>query len=308
MTDIPILPVPPTPPSSGSDQLQVVRSDSNQNPISGTSNLTTSGATYYSPGSIYSSSTFSASVPQANRTPKVIVDIVNASTVLTDEEVKAAFPAFQSLVSDYFAPSWGQDAQLYWLPKGDPAIKGHYYLAILDNADQAGALGYHDLSPTGDPMGKVFAGTDKQYNQSWTVTLTHELLEMLGDPLIMNTVFLQDANNNISVFALENCDAVESDELAWDIGGVKVTDFMTRAWWGGSEGPYDYCGHCTAPFQLLPGGYIGMWTPNGGWTQKNAQKDVVGAANTNHARPPIGSRRERRRIPRSEWIVSSPKD
>ena len=54
----------------------------------------------------------------------------------------------------------------------------------MDDSDQAGALGYHDLTSAGLPMGKVFARTDLQNNLSWTVTVSHELLEILGDPMI----------------------------------------------------------------------------------------------------------------------------
>jgi len=42
--------------------------------------------------------------------------------------------------------------------------------------------GHHDLTPDGLPVGKSFAGTDKHFGHSWTVTASHELLEMLADP------------------------------------------------------------------------------------------------------------------------------
>jgi len=49
---------------------------------------------------------------------------------------------------------------------------------ILDDSDQAGALGYHDLTSDGLPIGKVFAASDLKAGTSWTVTASHELLEM----------------------------------------------------------------------------------------------------------------------------------
>jgi hypothetical protein len=52
---------------------------------------------------------------------------------------------------------------------------------------------------------------------------------------------------------------------------------------------------------ILPGGYIGMWTPNGGWNQVSGperQADYF-------AIPQRGSRRERR-TRRSQWIKSLP--
>ena len=55
---------------------------------------------------------------------------------------------------------------------------------MTDNPDQAGALGYHEITSQGTPLGKVFAKLDLQSGASWTVTLSHELLEMLADPWI----------------------------------------------------------------------------------------------------------------------------
>jgi hypothetical protein len=49
-------------------------------------------------------------------------------------------------------------------------------------------------------------------------------------------------------------DAVESDEFAYTVAGVLVSDFVYPAWFvAGSTGPWDHGGHCTAPLQLLQG-------------------------------------------------------
>jgi hypothetical protein len=119
------------------------------------------------------------------------VAVINASTVLKDGEVSAAVPALQAQVHSDFAPIWGIDADLTFVPGGSHPAPGSWWLTILDNSDVAGALGYHDVTNAGLPLGKVFAGTDKQYGLSWTVTASHELLEMLGDPEINLTVFVQ---------------------------------------------------------------------------------------------------------------------
>ena len=61
----------------------------------------------------------------------------------------------------------------------------------LDDSDQASALGYHDMTSEGLPLGKVFGTTNLKFGTNWTVTASHELLEMLGDPSINLTVFIQ---------------------------------------------------------------------------------------------------------------------
>ena len=68
-------------------------------------------------------------------------------------------------------------------------------IIITDNPDQAGALGYHELTSAGAPLGKVFAKLDLDSGTSWTVTLSHELLEMLADPWINWCAMGSDSKN-----------------------------------------------------------------------------------------------------------------
>ena len=61
---------------------------------------------------------------------------------------------------------------------------------------------------------------------SWTVTLSHELLEMLADPWINWCAQGDDGK----IYALEVCDAVEADRMGYEIDGVLVSDFITPSW------------------------------------------------------------------------------
>ena len=76
-------------------------------------------------------------------------------------EVQSATSALQIQVSRDFAPIWGSDADLTFIPRAVQPPGGVWWLVILDNSDQAGALGYHDLTPDSLPLGKVFASTDQ---------------------------------------------------------------------------------------------------------------------------------------------------
>ena len=155
-----------------------------------------------------------------------VIAITNASTCLTDAQVESAIPALQRQVSLDFRAYWDLDCQLILLPKNDALTSGWWQISVVDNPDQAGALGYHELTSHGTPLGKVFAGLDIQCGGSWTVTLSHELLEMLADPWINWCAQGSDGK----VYALEVCDAVEADELGYQIDGVLVSDFITPAW------------------------------------------------------------------------------
>ena len=110
------------------------------------------------------------------------ISVINASTVVTDDDVRPVVDALQRQVSNDFLAAWGVDARLTFVPTSSMPPPGTWWLSILDDSDQAGALGYHDLTPDGLPLGKVFAATDLKYGSQWSVTASHELLEMLADP------------------------------------------------------------------------------------------------------------------------------
>jgi len=220
-----------------------------------------------------------------------VIAVTNASTCLTDEQVGAALPALQRQVSADFKAYWEVDCQLVFLPRGEALTAGWWQISVTDNPDQAGALGYHELSSQGTPLGKVFAGLDIQSGGSWTVTLSHELLEMLADPWINWCAQGLDGK----IYALEVCDAVEADELGYQIDGVQVSDFITPSWFEPTRADrVDFKRRIAKPLQLASGGYISV-LDGGGWTQVAAQA----------AAPiPQGSRRQRRAMEKSQWRKS----
>lgn len=232
---------------------------------------------------------------------KPTIAFLNVSTVVTADELTAAVAALQIQVSRDFAPLYGIDAFLTIVTR-DKLIPGAWQIVVSDDSDMADALGYHELTQDGQPQGKVFAKSDKDNGLSWTVTASHELLEMMADPWACLCAWGTDGK----VRAYEVCDAVEADEFGYDIpvivpsgdSKVKVSDFVTPAWFDSSPGPYSFRNNPTTPLQLLPGGYISI-LENGTWTQIMVQPDQ-------HARVTIkpGSRRERRNIPRASWRPS----
>ncbi len=237
--------------------------------------------------------------------PDIKIAIFNLSTVLTDTQVQQAVPALQTQVTRDFFPAWGIDAELVFVPHGTPLPLDMWWLGVFDNSDIAGALGYHDLTPQGRPLGKIFAATDLHSGHSWTVTMSHELLEMLADPDIDFTVFLQDTASTGRLYAYESCDACEADQFGYQIDGTLVSDFVYPAWFqptAPAGAKLDHMGKIKAPLELLPGGYIGVFDlAGGGWTQLVPPGAQLAYAD----RPRVGSRRERRRTPRDHWRHST---
>jgi hypothetical protein len=143
------------------------------------------------------------------------ISILNACTVLRDADIEAAVPALQTQLTRDFSPPWRVDADLDFVPRGQNPPPGHWWLAVLDNSDTASALGYHDVTSEGLPLAKIFAGTDIAKGYQWTVTASHELLEMLDDPAINLTAQVQpDAQQNVlgRLYAYEVCDACKVNQ------------------------------------------------------------------------------------------------
>ena len=186
--------------------------------------------------------------------------ITNKSTVVAYTEAQQWMPALQQF-AHLVAMGWNLITPT--LHYGPPPDQERWQILILDNSDQAGALGYHDFTPGGKPIAKVFAKTDQQYQASVTVTLTHELAEMMVDPYIA----LAAQTDASSFYAYEVGDPVEADTDGFTVDGVLCSDFALPNWFiPGAPKPYDHRLLCTTPLQIRPGGYAQKYV-NGQWTQ-----------------------------------------
>lgn len=187
-----------------------------------------------------------------------LVQIRNRSTVITDTELEAALPAFRTWLG-YLKLYWNVGAVLHPLTAKETPAKGAWLFDLLDDSDVPGALGYHDVDKNGIPYARVFCRTDKQDGLSWTVTLLHELGELLVDMKCVLTAQI-DAS---TLYGYEVGDPVEGDQFGKNIDGVLCSDFVTPNWFTGGPAPYDWAGHCTHPRQVLPDGYQSIGKASG---------------------------------------------
>ena len=226
--------------------------------------------------------------------PVPMIAITNASTCLTDTQVEATLPSLQKQVSEDFRAYWNLDCTLTFLAREQVLTAGWWQIVMLDNPDQAGVLGYHEMSSQRTPLGKIFAKLDLDSGSSWTVTLSHELLEMLADPW---TNWCATGSDN-RIYALEVADPVEADALGYEVDGVLLSDFVTPAWFEPTSADrLDFKQHVSKQLELAPGGYISVLDPHKGWTQVTAHGE-------GGPEPVSGSRRWRRHINRSRWRKS----
>jgi hypothetical protein len=159
--------------------------------------------------------------------------------------------AMQRFVDECVVPVWGTPAKLVHSNGFEP---GRWAIVFLDTADAAGALAYHDLTPDGLPLSKVFVKTILDDKSSLTVAASHELVEMLVDPAI-NLWSLGPEKGTF--YAYESADPVE--EVSFPLDGFQMTDFVYPSYFEGfrkaKSTQFDYLNKITRPFQILGGGY-----------------------------------------------------
>ncbi|MDE3114569.1 MAG: hypothetical protein KGL26_03105 [Pseudomonadota bacterium] len=227
------------------------------------------------------------------------VALVNQSP-LDDAVLSPMAAALATQANRDLARWWPQAANVsvVYVPQGQTAPPGIWWLVALDHSDQAGALGYHDETDDGQPLGKAFIGTDIAYGSSWSSTLSHELCEMLIDPTCSMMI---DTLRGTAM--QEVCDPCEADQYGYDVGGMLMSDFVTPRYYTDRTAvpgaAYDYGGHITAPMQVLEDGYLSIIDPaSGQWSQVDGRRVPL-----RHQTMPVGSRRERRRrrLERHPW-------
>lgn len=237
----------------------------------------------------------------------ITVAFINQSTVLTDDQLTPVIAALMAQVSRDFAPYWGVDAKLVQVCKkpNPKAIVAQvavpppvaFWLLIANTSDYAGAAGYHDVTPEGMPLGKAFVKSDVDAGLPWSVTVSHELLEMLADPDISRVVEYRGTKKTV-FFALEVCDPCEDNSFAYGIGQIFVSDFVLPGWYHAYRNYpfYDFAKRITKPLQILAGGYQSVFDPtlNTGWRDVGPDQSIPTGP---HSRQRVGSRRERRGLP-----------
>ncbi len=174
----------------------------------------------------------------------------------------ALIAALQIYVDEHVAPVWGTPAKLV---KTNSFVKNAWAMVFLDDADEPNALAYHDLTPDGLPLAKIFVRTTIKNGDKVSVSASHELVEMLVDPAINLMSTGPDAK---LVYAYESADPVE--QLTFDVQGIPMSDFVYPSYFenfhkAGSV-KFDHLNKVKRPFQVLSGGYQ-IILKSGKWSQ-----------------------------------------
>jgi Domain of unknown function (DUF4062) len=199
------------------------------------------------------------------------IAIINQSTAAPDDEVAQVVKDLQTQVHRDFAPAWGVDADLSFVPSGAKPPASSWWLVIRDKTDQEGALGYRTLNDEGLPLTKVFVQSAKDAGASWTVSASHVLLEMLANPRQNINIPRGNNPNKSTLYAQEVCNACAAEKYAYQVEKTMVSDFVFPSWFESFRKPnstrFDFGNHITSPFGVLEGGYAFVWdvTSETGW-------------------------------------------
>jgi hypothetical protein len=211
----------------------------------------------------------------------------NASTAVQGADLQAFIQDFQYQVSNDFAQAWGVDAAVNSGGAGWPITIRDY----PGPNDPPGALGYHYLDQNFTPYGVVFAQLALDNGISWTSVASHEGLEILADPLIDSTIFIDTSGGNGTagfLIAQEVCDAPERLTYSGAFNKTQLSDFVFPGWFlAGYPGQVDQLGQVPGPLQLASGGYVSFdqVLQATGWQQAFGAKEVKAMAEQIKRRP-----------------------
>jgi hypothetical protein len=267
---------------------------------------------------------------RAGRLRPIQVGVVNHSS-LTRKEVQQGMAVLQCQVDEDFGHVWNVDARLELLPQTKPKdnrYRDYWALILLDSEAQIASpnspppppsarprqLGYHDVTSAGLPLAKVFVGTTEKERKDWVHTASHELLEMLADPDLSQVVLVHPDAPRLRIYAREVCDPVKP--LAYEKCGMIVSDFVYPAWFSPSlpvpASPLHRAprNDIIRPLELARGGYIGFLDlATSTWSilvkDKLGKETETDLGNDPDALGTLGSRNERRTIPRNRWVTSA---
>ncbi|HJQ84204.1 MAG TPA: hypothetical protein VKA21_09015 [Candidatus Binatia bacterium] len=206
----------------------------------------------------------------------MIISVINhAAPSVKDEEIQRVVRAINRQITGDFAPYWSLGATLRLEGRSGRSpskqsladMRGDAVIYVWDGSDADDAVGYHEINNRGIPCGFVFTEVAKELKEHWSVTLSHEALELIGDPeanlLAMGPHPVHPGRDVFHYY--EMCDAVQ-DEV-YEIDGVEVSNFVLPLYFtGGDEtgGRNDFLGRLhpggtLRSFNVNPGGYVGFF-------------------------------------------------
>jgi hypothetical protein len=152
------------------------------------------------------------------------VAIVSQSDKIQPNELAQVSAAIQKQVSRDVAPAWNIDATVDSFQSLDDVPLGYWSVVIMDRIPYP-AQGIHLNEKNGQPFALV------AYSDEWSLTTSHETIEMLVDPSGNRTVAANSPKPKQGrvLVLVETCDPREASQFGYTVNGILVSDFTRRA-------------------------------------------------------------------------------
>ena len=190
------------------------------------------------------------------------VALVSESNLVTMPDLLRVSAALQKQAIRDIVPIWEISATVDAFATLEDVPDGYWPMIIMDDIGFPGAAGIH-LDKDGQPFSLISSAPDLD---SWGLTASHELCEMLVDPSGNRQVTgdsPKPGQGRVS-FVVEVCDPSEAADFGYTVNGILVSDFYTPHFFdpvASTSVRYSYTGAIKAPRKVLRGGYLSWIEP-----------------------------------------------
>lgn len=207
-----------------------------------------------------------------------VIALVDHTAHIGFKKLSSVAGALSEQIMADFGPTWRVRASVVPMTT-IPLHSAQWAVHVQSHLDEPGALGYHTNGEFNQPVSYV------KYDADWTVTVSHEILEMLADPYgnRLHQARLPYRMDNEATYRqfgikhptsyvhylLEVCDPCEATEYI--VGGERLSDFLTPTWYR-TNGPASgaassHAGGCAFEREVAEGGYVSFCNNDGYWFQ-----------------------------------------
>lgn len=186
------------------------------------------------------------------------IALVSEVPDISGSELSRTSAALQKQLTRDFGPIWNVMATIDSFARLED-VPLTYWPILIQVDIHINAAGVHE-----DQSGQPFALV--QYSNQWTLTASHEMLEMSADPFGNRLVQSQSVKEDQGrvEYLVEVGDPCEAAEFGYHVNGVLVSDFYTPHFFDPVKGgcvQYSFTGAITEPRQVLRGGYLSWHDP-----------------------------------------------
>lgn len=172
-------------------------------------------------------------------------------------DVARVAAALQRQATRDFEPVWEVPATVDAFPRFEDIPLGYWPMIVVPDVQDA--AGIH-LDDNGQPFALI------EISDSWSLTASHEMLEMLADPFGSRLVpghSIKEGQGRVE-YLVEVCDPSEAAKFGYTVNDILVSDFYTPDFFDPVKADgvrYSFTGAITEPRQVLRGGYLSWRDP-----------------------------------------------